>query len=192
MGRDSHTLSHPPCSVASPDRQRNPLKSCVPTLPSLTGTLLPEGAGETGAGRCQWHRDPSVPCRRFHLQHRQNSGDPTGQKSSFWDRLSPPPSFGLLGLLGSLLAELNEGLSLFVPLPGLQQPEDLVSCQGGGEGWWDTLAAAPPDTAGLGAQRGSARLRHHVPEGLGCVRGRRVWGTRPASAWSWSVSRPGR
>lgn len=33
---------------------------------------------------------------------------------------------------------------------------------------------------------------HHIPVGLGCVRGSRVWGTRPMSASSSSVSRPGR
>lgn len=38
----------------------------------------------------------------------------------------------------------------------------------------------------------SARLWHHVPVGLGWVRGIRVWGTRPMSAWSSSLSRPGR
>lgn len=121
-----------------------------------------------GAGRCWGHRDLSVPCRRFHLQHWQNSGGPTGRTPSFWDRLSPPPSLRLLGLLGSLLAELNEGLSLFVPLPGLQQPEDLVSCQRGGEGRWDTLAAAPPDAVGLGALSGAQ-------PGCGTTY-RRVWG----------------
>lgn len=35
-------------------------------------------------------------------------------------------------------------------------------------------------------------LWHHVPMGLGCVRGSRVWGTRPMSASSSSLSRPGR
>lgn len=44
----------------------------------------------------------------------------------------PPPSLRLLGLLGSLLAELHEGLSFFVPFPGLQQLQDPI-CQRTGQ-----------------------------------------------------------
>lgn len=51
---------------------------------------------------------------------------------SFQGHLPAPPSLRLLGLLGSLLAELSEGLSLFVPFPGLQQLQDLI-CQRRGE-----------------------------------------------------------
>lgn len=53
------------------------------------------------------------------------------------------PSRRLLGLLGSLLAQLDEGLGLLVPLPALQQPQDLIAWRekrgamwaGGGDGW---------------------------------------------------------
>lgn len=143
------------------------------------------------------HRDPFCPpgpCGGLQLQHWQISRGPTGWIPSFRDPLPPPPSLCLLGLLGSLLAELNEGLSLFVPLPGFQQLEDLISCRRGGEGWWEMLAVACSPRRGAGGGLGGAQpqLQYHVPVGLGWVRGRRVWGTRPMSTWSLSASRPGR
>lgn len=74
-------------------------------------------------GGAEGHKDP---CSHLKLQHWQKACGAPGWTPSFQDLLPLPPSLGFLGLPGSLLAELNEGLSLFVPLPGLQQLEDLI------------------------------------------------------------------
>lgn len=96
--------------------------------PRLVGALLPEAGGELGAGSCGG-AGTGTPLSPHSLRMVLA---PTPQKFPFWSHLPAPSSLCLLGLLGSLLAELNEGLSFFVLFPGFQQLQDLI-CQRRGE-----------------------------------------------------------